>query len=68
MNGSGEIRGIGWRHQFRANLHSWLGMARRRISFERLPARICWVGLAPSPKLGLAFIEMVRSGELRRRW
>ncbi len=39
-------------------------MARERISFQGLPARICWVGLGLRAKLGLAFNEMVRSGEL----
>uniref|UniRef100_A0A1I8ADB5 Urocanate hydratase n=1 Tax=Steinernema glaseri TaxID=37863 RepID=A0A1I8ADB5_9BILA len=47
-----------------AHLHNWLDMARERISFQGLPARICWVGLGLRAKLGLAFNEMVRSGEL----
>ena len=47
-----------------AHLHRWLDMARERISFQGLPARICWVGLGLRAKLGLAFNEMVRSGEL----
>ncbi|MDC4132560.1 urocanate hydratase, partial [Acinetobacter baumannii] len=46
------------------HLHHWLDMARERISFQGLPARICWVGLGLRAKLGLAFNEMVRSGEL----
>ncbi|WP_299917746.1 urocanate hydratase [uncultured Roseobacter sp.] len=46
------------------HLHNWLDMARDRISFQGLPARICWVGLGVRHKLGLAFNEMVRSGEL----
>ncbi len=46
------------------HLHKWLDMARDRISFQGLPARICWVGLGLRDKLGLAFNEMVRSGEL----
>ncbi len=46
------------------HLHNWLDMARERISFQGLPARICWVGLGVRDKLGLAFNEMVRSGEL----
>ncbi|MCP4184498.1 MAG: urocanate hydratase [Hyphomicrobiales bacterium] len=46
------------------HLHKWLDMARERISFQGLPARICWVGLGQRDKLGLAFNEMVRSGEL----
>ncbi len=46
------------------HLHHWLDMARERISFQGLPARICWVGLGQRHKLGLAFNEMVRSGEL----
>ncbi len=47
-----------------AHLHNWLDMARERISFQGLPARICWVGLGQRAMLGLAFNEMVRSGEL----
>ncbi|WP_026756350.1 urocanate hydratase [Sediminimonas qiaohouensis] len=46
------------------HLHQWLDMARERISFQGLPARICWVGLGLRHKLGLAFNEMVRNGEL----
>lgn len=46
------------------HLHKWLDMARERISFQGLPARICWVGLGLRDKLGLAFNEMVRTGEL----
>lgn len=46
------------------HLHHWLDMARERIAFQGLPARICWVGLGVRHKLGLAFNEMVRSGEL----
>jgi urocanate hydratase len=46
------------------HLHNWLDMARARISFQGLPARICWVGLGVRDKLGLAFNEMVRTGEL----
>ena len=38
-----------------AQLHNWLDMARERISFQGLPARICWVGLGQRAKLGLAF-------------
>ncbi len=48
-----------------AHLHHWLNMARERISFQGLPARICWVGLGDRHRLGLAFNEMVRSGELK---
>ncbi|MEM7202378.1 MAG: urocanate hydratase [Planctomycetota bacterium] len=47
-----------------AHLHNWLDMARERISFQGLPARICWVGLGQRHRLGLAFNEMVRNGEL----
>jgi urocanate hydratase len=47
-----------------AHLHHWLDMARERIAFQGLPARICWVGLGQRHKLGLAFNEMVRTGEL----
>jgi len=46
------------------HLHTWLDMARERISFQGLPARICWVGLGDRHRLGLAFNEMVASGEL----
>ncbi len=46
------------------HLHNWLDMARERIEFQGLPARICWVGLGVRHKLGLAFNEMVRNGEL----
>jgi urocanate hydratase len=48
-----------------AHLHNWLDMARERISFQGLPARICWVGLGQRHRLGLAFNAMVRSGELK---
>jgi len=48
-----------------AHLHRWLDMAEQRISFQGLPARICWVGLGQRHKLGLAFNEMVRNGELK---
>ncbi|WP_199259478.1 urocanate hydratase [Paracoccus binzhouensis] len=47
------------------HLHNWLDMARERIAFQGLPARICWVGLGLRHKLGLAFNEMVRNGELK---
>src|SRR3546814_534704 len=47
------------------HLHNWLDMARERIEFQGLPARICWVGLGQRDKLGLAFNEMVRNGELK---
>ncbi len=46
------------------HLHNWLDMARERIDFQGLPARICWVGLGDRHRLGLAFNEMVASGEL----
>ncbi|OYV49732.1 MAG: urocanate hydratase [Rhodospirillales bacterium 20-60-12] len=45
-------------------LHHWLDMARQKIHFQGLPARICWVGLGDRHRLGLAFNEMVASGEL----
>ena len=48
-----------------AHLHTWLDMARERISFQGLPARICWVGLGDRHRLGLAFNEMVARGELK---
>jgi urocanate hydratase len=47
------------------HLHNWLDMARARIHFQGLPARICWVGLGDRHRLGLAFNQMVASGELR---
>jgi urocanate hydratase len=47
-----------------AHLHKWLDMAKERISFQGLPARICWVGLGDRHRLGLAFNEMVARGEL----
>jgi urocanate hydratase len=47
------------------HLHKWLDMARERIAFQGLPARICWVGLGDRHRLGLAFNEMVRTGELK---
>lgn len=46
------------------HLHNWLDMARERIAFQGLPARICWVGLGDRHRLALAFNEMVASGEL----
>jgi urocanate hydratase len=46
------------------HLHAWLDMARQRIRFQGLPARICWVGLGDRHRLGLAFNEMVARGEL----
>ncbi|HSG96192.1 MAG TPA: urocanate hydratase, partial [Afifellaceae bacterium] len=46
------------------HLHTWLDMARKRISFQGLPARICWVGLGDRHRLGLAFNDMVARGEL----
>jgi urocanate hydratase len=47
------------------HLHNWLDMAQKRIQFQGLPARICWVGLGDRHRLGLAFNEMVRKGELK---
>lgn len=49
------------------HLHRWLDMARERINFQGLPARICWVGLEWRQKLGLAFNEMVRRGKCLRQ-
>jgi urocanate hydratase len=46
------------------HLHNWLDMARSRIKFQGLPARICWVGLGDRHRIGLAFNEMVARGEL----
>ncbi|GAB4571964.1 MAG: urocanate hydratase [Rhodothalassiaceae bacterium] len=46
-------------------LHRWLDMAASRIAFQGLPARICWVGLGDRHRLGLAFNDMVRRGELK---
>jgi len=48
-----------------AHLHRWLDMADSRIAFQGLPARICWIGLGDRHKAGLAFNEMVKSGELK---
>jgi urocanate hydratase len=48
-----------------AGLHRWLAMAGERIAFQGLPARICWIGLGERHRAGLAFNEMVRSGELK---
>jgi urocanate hydratase len=48
-----------------AHLHRWLDMARERIKFQGLPARICWVGLGQRHRLGLAFNEMVARGEVK---
>ncbi|WP_442489908.1 urocanate hydratase [Halomonas litopenaei] len=47
------------------HLHHWLDMAKERISFQGLPARICWVGLKDRARLGRAFNEMVKNGELK---
>jgi urocanate hydratase len=47
------------------HLHRWLDMAQERIAFQGLPARICWIGLGERHRAGLAFNEMVRSGELK---
>jgi urocanate hydratase len=47
------------------NLENWLDMASQRIHFQGLPARICWIGLGERHRAGLAFNEMVRSGELK---
>ncbi len=47
------------------HLHRWLDLARERIAFQGLPARICWVGLGDRHRLGLAFNAMVRTGELK---
>jgi urocanate hydratase len=46
-------------------LHRWIKMAQERIAFQGLPARICWIGLGDREKAGLAFNEMVKSGELK---
>jgi urocanate hydratase len=48
-----------------ASLHRWLDMAAARIAFQGLPARICWIGLGERHRAGLAFNEMVQSGELK---
>ena len=47
------------------HLHTWLDMARTKIKFQGLPARICWIGLGARAKAGLAFNEMVARGELK---
>jgi urocanate hydratase len=48
-----------------AHLHRWLDMAAERIAFQGLPARICWIGLGERQRAGLAFNDMVKSGELK---
>lgn len=47
------------------HVHNWLDMAKERIQFQGLPARICWLGLGERDKAGLAFNEMVKNGELK---
>jgi len=47
------------------HLHNWLDMARQKIAFQGLPARICWLGLGTRARIGLAFNAMVASGELK---
>lgn len=47
------------------HVHNWLDMAKDRIHFQGLPARICWLGLGERDKAGLAFNEMVKNGELK---
>ncbi len=47
------------------HLHRWLDMAADRIAFQGLPARICWIGLGERHRAGIAFNEMVKSGELK---
>jgi urocanate hydratase len=47
------------------HLHNWLDMARQKIKFQGLPARICWLGLGERARIGLAFNEMVAKGELK---
>ncbi|MFK4001506.1 urocanate hydratase [Psychrobacter namhaensis] len=47
------------------HVHRWLDMAKERIQFQGLPARICWLGLGERDKAGLAFNEMVKNGELK---
>ncbi len=48
-----------------AHLHNWLEMAQKRITFQGLPARIAWIGLGDRDRVGVAFNEMVRKGELK---
>jgi urocanate hydratase len=47
------------------HLHHWLDLAKEKIAFQGLPARICWVGLKDRARLALAFNDMVRNGELK---
>ena len=47
------------------HLHNWLDMARQKIKFQGLPSRICWVGLGDRHRIGIAFNDMVASGELK---
>ena len=48
-----------------AHLHNWLDMAREKIRFQGLPSRICWIGLGDRARVGLAFNEMVATGEVK---
>ena len=48
-----------------AHLHNWLDMAKERISFQGLPARICWIGLKDRARIAKAFNDMVKTGELK---
>src|SRR5208337_4586136 len=48
-----------------ADLRSWLKLARERVAFQGLPARICWLGYGDRAKVGLAFNELVRSGKVK---
>jgi urocanate hydratase len=48
-----------------SHLHQWIDMAKQHIHFQGLPARICWIGLGDRARVGLAFNEMVRKGELK---
>ena len=50
-----------------AALHRWIRMAQKRVEFQGLPARICWLGYGERDKAGLLFNELVRSGKVRRR-
>ena len=48
-----------------SHIHQWLRLARERIRFQGLPARICWLGLKDRARVGLAFNEMVKNGEVQ---
>jgi len=50
------------------HLHRWIKLAQKRVKFQGLPSRICWLGYGERDKFGLALNELVAKGEIRRRW